>query len=73
MRVVRNIDFTTNEDEIINVFETTIRYMGGLLAAYDLSNRKYTILKTKAVELGNILYTAFDTPNRMPMTRWTWR
>ena len=73
VEVVRNIDFTTNEDEIINVFETTIRYLGGLLAAYDLSDRKYAILKTKAVELGNILYTAFDTPNRMPMTRWTWR
>jgi mannosyl-oligosaccharide alpha-1,2-mannosidase len=70
---VKNIDFTTSEDEIINVFETTIRYLGGLISAYDLSNRKYKVLLKKARELADILYTAFDTPNRMPMTRWTWR
>jgi mannosyl-oligosaccharide alpha-1,2-mannosidase len=70
---VKNIDFTTSEDEIINVFETTIRYLGGLISAYDLSKRKYKVLLKKARELADILYTAFDTPNRMPMTRWTWR
>ena len=47
--------------------------MGGLLAAYDLSGKTNNILLTKAHELGEILYTAFDTPNRMPMTRWQWR
>ena len=70
---VKNIDFTTNEDAIINVFETTIRYLGGLISAYELSDKKYKVLINKAKELGDILYTAFDTPNRMPMTRWTWR
>lgn len=70
---VKTIDFTTSEDEIINVFETTIRYLGGLISAYELSGRKYKVLINKAKELGDILYTAFDTPNRMPMTRWTWR
>jgi mannosyl-oligosaccharide alpha-1,2-mannosidase len=70
---VKNIDFTTSEDEIINVFETTIRYLGGLISAYELSDRKYKVLLNKAKELADILYTAFDTPNRMPMTRWTWR
>ena len=70
---VKNIDFTTSEDEIINVFETTIRYLGGLISAYELSDRKYKVLINKAKELADILYTAFDTPNRMPMTRWTWR
>jgi mannosyl-oligosaccharide alpha-1,2-mannosidase len=70
---VKNIDFTTCEDEIINVFETTIRYLGGLISAYELSDKKYKVLLKKAKELGDILYTAFDTPNRMPMTRWTWR
>lgn len=73
LEAVRGIDFTTNTEEILNVFETTIRYMGGLLAAYDVSDRKYKVLVTKARELGEILYTAFDTPNRMPVTRWSWQ
>ncbi|KLJ07432.1 hypothetical protein EMPG_17097 [Blastomyces silverae] len=68
VRAVSNIDFTTTETKEINVFETTIRYLGGLLSAYDLSGEQ--ALLTKATELGNILYAAFDTPNRMPVTRW---
>ncbi|PGH09508.1 mannosyl-oligosaccharide alpha-1,2-mannosidase [Blastomyces parvus] len=68
VRAVANIDFTTTGSKEINVFETTIRYLGGLLSAYDLSGEQ--ALLTKATELGNILYAAFDTPNRMPVTRW---
>ncbi|KAK1761073.1 glycoside hydrolase [Echria macrotheca] len=48
----------------VNVFETTIRYLGGLLSAYDLSGED--VLLRKAVELGEMLYAAFDTPNHMP-------
>jgi len=70
---VEKIDFTTNNEETLNVFETTIRYLGGLLAAYDLSAGQYGVLLDKAKELGEILYTAFDTPTRMPVTRWQWR
>lgn len=70
---VKHIDFTTNEEEYLNVFETTIRYMGGLLAAYDLSSSKYKLLLDKATELGEILYSAFDTPTHMPMARWSWK
>jgi mannosyl-oligosaccharide alpha-1,2-mannosidase len=70
---VKNIDFTTTGDAEINTFETTIRYMGGLLATHDLSEGKYPQLLEKAVELGNFLYAAFDTPNRMPITRWKWQ
>ncbi|KAI5294008.1 hypothetical protein KEM52_004860, partial [Ascosphaera acerosa] len=62
------IDFTSTYEETINVFETTIRYLGGLLSAYDLS--KEPVLLEKAGELGDMLYAAFDTPNRMPITRW---
>lgn len=63
------INFTTSEaKDTISVFETTIRYLGGLLAAYDLSDD--TRLLDKAVELGDTLYGAFDTPNRMPITHW---
>ncbi|PHH62324.1 hypothetical protein CDD81_7244 [Ophiocordyceps australis] len=48
----------------INLFEVTIRYLGGLLAAYDLSHEP--VLRAKALELGNLVYAAFDTPNRLP-------
>ena len=69
---VREIDFTTTDAGSINVFETTIRYLGGFLAAYDISGGRYPLLLTKAVEVGDFLMGSFDTPNRMPITRWDW-
>jgi mannosyl-oligosaccharide alpha-1,2-mannosidase len=57
------IDWQT-KDTSINMFETTIRHLGGLLSAFDLS--KETALLMKAIELGDMLYAGFDTPNRMP-------
>ena len=60
------IDLSTSSQEKTGVFETTIRYLGGLLSAYDLS--EYPVLLEKAIGLGDMLYVAFDTPNRMPST-----
>lgn len=40
------------------------RYLGGLLSAYDLS--KEQVLLLKAIELGDMLYAGFDTPNHLP-------
>ncbi|KAK9774635.1 putative Family 47 glycosyl hydrolase [Seiridium cardinale] len=57
------IDWQT-KDTSINMFETTIRHLGGLLSAYDLS--KEPALLDKAIEVGDMLYAGFDTPNRMP-------
>ena len=68
---VSKIDFSKSSEDELNVFETTIRYLGGFLAAYDLSG--LPVLLEKAIELGEMLYVAFDTPNRMPMTRWKWK
>lgn len=82
---VGKIDFTTTpyRDEI-PVFETTIRYLGGLLSAYDVATAdpsastsgsagaNYTILLTKATELAEILMGVFDTPNRMPVLYYNW-
>lgn len=65
------IDFEKPAHLPINVFETTIRYLGGLLGAYDVSNGEYPALLEKAREVGNMLYEAFDTPNRMPVIRWS--
>lgn len=66
------IDFTTTEADNINIFETTIRYLGGFLAAYELSDKQYPRLLAKATEVGELLMCAFDTPNRMPIARWSW-
>lgn len=62
------IDLSRCQIEEINVFETTIRHLGGFLAAYDLSGD--VRLLEKAREFGDMLIVAFDTPNRMPITRW---
>jgi len=70
---VKSIDFRTSRRSDIPLFETVIRYLGGLLGAYDVSGGKYRILLDKAVELGEILIGAFDTPNRMPITFFQWK
>ena len=68
-----DIDFNTSNQELVSVFETTIRYLGGFLGAYDLTEGAYPSLLEKALEVGELLYCAFDTPNRMPATRWRWK
>ncbi|UPK89416.1 hypothetical protein LCI18_000351 [Fusarium solani-melongenae] len=73
---VAKIDFTYTDRNDIPVFETTIRYLGGLIGAYDVSggpNGNYKILLDKAIELAEILMGAFDTPNRMPLLYYRWR
>ncbi|KAI1325529.1 glycoside hydrolase family 47 protein [Xylariaceae sp. FL0255] len=72
---VAKIDFTTSKRTEIPVFETTIRYLGGLIAAYDVSGGEdggHSILLDKAVELAEILMGVFDTPNRMPILYYNW-
>lgn len=73
VRAINKIDFSSCSLEEINVFETTIRYLGGFLAAYDLTDGQYPTLLAKATEMGHMLYKAFDTPNRMPITRWNFK
>lgn len=65
---IGSINFEKSSLDQVNAFETTIRYLGGFLAAYDLSGD--TRLLQKAREVGEMIYVAFDTPNRMPITRW---
>ncbi|GMI38044.1 hypothetical protein TeGR_g5298 [Tetraparma gracilis] len=45
----------------VSVFETTIRSLGGLLSAYDLSGDRAFL--EKATDLGNRLAHAFDSPS----------
>lgn len=70
---VAKIDFSRPNAREINVFETTIRYLGGFLSAFELSGKKHRLLLEKAVEVAELLLCAFDTPNRMPIARWDWR
>lgn len=63
-----DIDLGSCTTDTVNVFETTIRHLGGFLSAYDLSGDKRLLGKAK--EFGEMLLKAFDTPNRMPITRW---
>lgn len=58
------LDWASTKEGAANLFETTIRHLGGLLSAYELSQEP-ALLK-KAIELGEMLYVAFDTPNRLP-------
>lgn len=62
---VAEIDFGKSTTGSVNIFETTIRYLGGLLAAYDLSKRP--VLLEKAIELGDLIYGGFNTKDRMPV------
>lgn len=68
VEAIVHIDFTATTMETINLFETTIRYLGGFLSAYDLSGDRR--LLQKSIELADMIYAAFDTPNRMPILRW---
>lgn len=65
------IDFEQPMFKTISVFETTIHYLGGLLSAFELSGQD--ILLEKALQLGHMLYAAFDTPSRMPIPYFNWR
>ncbi|KAK4140424.1 glycosyl hydrolase family 47-domain-containing protein [Dichotomopilus funicola] len=76
VEAVRDIDFTTTPyRDDIPVFETIIRYLGGMVGAYDMTggDPKYRILLDKAVELAEILMGVFDTPNRLPILYYNWK
>lgn len=65
VEAVSEIDFGQSTSPKVNIFETNIRYLGGLMSAYDLSGRE--ILLTKAIELGNLIYAGFNTASGMPV------
>ncbi|KAF8194771.1 glycoside hydrolase family 47 protein [Mycena galopus ATCC 62051] len=48
------------------LFETTIRWVGGLISAYELSDEKYPILITKAKEVTDKLAFAWVGNNTIP-------
>ncbi|XP_016998923.2 endoplasmic reticulum mannosyl-oligosaccharide 1,2-alpha-mannosidase [Drosophila takahashii] len=60
--VEHSLRFDTKRD--VNLFEVTIRVLGGLLSAYHLSGD--TMFLAKAAELGNRLLPAFLSPSNIP-------
>ncbi|KAJ7163478.1 glycoside hydrolase family 47 protein [Mycena crocata] len=62
-----HIDFNTPPTPgDISVFETTIRYVGGLLSAYELSGEKHPILVDKAKQVADKLAFAWVGDNVIP-------
>lgn len=40
LSALENINFSSSEETTINLFEYTIRYLGGFLGAYEISDRR---------------------------------
>lgn len=72
LKALEKVDFSKPNAERVPVFETTIRYLGGLLGAWDISGHQYPILLKKAEQLGNFLYQAFDTESGIPVPYYWW-
>ncbi|KAJ1980163.1 hypothetical protein H4R35_001220 [Dimargaris xerosporica] len=64
--IVAKIDFSKATSPV-SFFETGIRVLGGLLSAHEMSGNR--MLLDKAVEIGDLLMVAFDTPTGFPMSR----
>ncbi|ETW77967.1 glycoside hydrolase family 47 protein [Heterobasidion irregulare TC 32-1] len=63
----QNINFNrSNTADTVSVFESSIRYVGGLLSAYELSGKKHAFMVEKAKELANRLSLAWSQGNVIP-------
>lgn len=82
LNYIPTVDFTkTNappsDSQVTSLFETTIRYLGGMMSAYDLlkgpfarlncSEKNIEALLTQAQSLADTLKFAFDTPTGIPV------
>lgn len=76
--IAENMNFETSAEQRISFFETTIRLLGGLMSAYDLSGDP--LLLEKANDLGGRLVNVFNGPRTgivvneatLPMTKAVW-
>ncbi|KAF8995585.1 glycoside hydrolase family 47 protein [Cyathus striatus] len=61
------IDFSKSQTpDTVSVFETSIRYVGGLLSAYELSNQRFPVLLQKAKEVADKMAFAWVGNNDIP-------
>jgi mannosyl-oligosaccharide alpha-1,2-mannosidase len=65
------IGFAPGGEGEMNMFEIIKHYLGGFVSAYDVSGCHDTRLLLKAMEVADMAYASFDTPNRMPVSRWS--
>ncbi|KAH7327476.1 putative mannosyl-oligosaccharide 1,2-alpha-mannosidase IB [Rhexocercosporidium sp. MPI-PUGE-AT-0058] len=73
LEALEEIDFSKPNANKVPVFEVTIRYLGGLLGAWDVTEHKYPILLQKATQLGDFLTKAFHTQNGLPVPYYWWK
>ncbi|KAL1745201.1 glycoside hydrolase family 47 protein [Schizophyllum fasciatum] len=66
LKHVEAIEFAMEEGRFAPYFETVIRYLGGMLAAYAISPNKDPILLRKADELAHKLDPVFNTLSGLP-------
>ncbi|TKS84189.1 Endoplasmic reticulum mannosyl-oligosaccharide 1,2-alpha-mannosidase [Collichthys lucidus] len=59
-------ELTFNKNVDVNLFETTIRVLGGLLSTYHLTGDQLFLEKAK--DLGSRLMPAFKTPSKIPFS-----
>ncbi|KAB8294321.1 hypothetical protein EYC80_009739 [Monilinia laxa] len=67
------VDFSKSKTSEIDILSASTRNIGGLLAAHNLTDGRHPIFLEKSLELGNMIYAAFDTPDRMPVLNWRWK
>ncbi|KAF4583556.1 maturation of Asn-linked oligosaccharides protein [Pleurotus pulmonarius] len=62
-----HIDFSKSQTSAtVSLFETTIRYLGGLLSAYELTGEKFPVLLQKAKEVADKMAFAWVGDNKIP-------
>ncbi|KAF9269688.1 glycoside hydrolase family 47 protein [Marasmius fiardii PR-910] len=65
VKFVNGIDFSKSQTpDTVSVFETTIRYVGGLLSAYELSGQQHPILVQKAQQVADKMAFAWASPGQ---------
>lgn len=66
---VSKIDFTkAKTSDLASVFESSIRHIGGLISAYEMSDGKYPVLVQKAKQLADQLAFAWVGVSFLPKT-----
>ncbi|EAU89371.2 alpha-mannosidase 1 [Coprinopsis cinerea okayama7 len=64
------LDFSQSKTpDTVNVFETSIRYLGGLLSAYELSGRQYPALLAQAQILADKMVFAWANGSDIPCSQ----
>jgi len=62
--LVASLEFKQTSNSHVPFFETVIRYLGGLLSAYALTNN--TVFLSRAEDLGRRMMPIFDTKSGIP-------